>query len=203
VLKINTLDKLLMVSVLLGGNFIHTCANAQTQSIADPNWWKKPMNSMASKQGDPTKKMMSAKHIKQVKQEPIANFLQLPKANTWQIIGESIGIASAKYQWDFDQKAYEVSVIRMNNKVPLAAVLSIWQDKAGLSPKSTVNSETVTTNHQQNLIFYTLAGPKKTILLAVHQGNKYTFFRLLSEQKINEETIKQFKNDLKNIVIVR
>ncbi len=200
-LSIKSLSTTLITATLIFSGFSVYSVAAQTQSIANPNWWKKPsgVTPLANK----SPKTMSAAQIKQVKQEPVSNFLQLPQHFPWQIIGESIGIASAKYQWNFAQKAYEISVIRMNNKVPLTAVLSIWQDKAGLSPTATVSSETITTNHQQKLIFYTLAGAKKTILLAVHQGHKYTFFRLLSEQKVNEKMIKQFKNDLKKIVIVR
>ncbi len=198
---INNFTKLLVVASLFNG-VVSSYSVAQTQSIASPNWWKKPAKSEAKK-NHLTMNKMSANKIKQVKQEPIKHFLQLPKANQWQLVGESIGIASAKYQWNFAQTAYEIAVIRMNSKVPLKAVLSIWQDKVGLTPNSNTVSEMITTNHKQKLSLYTFNGSQKTILLAVHQGNKYTFFRLLSDTLMSEQAINQFKEDLKNVVIIR
>jgi len=145
------------------------------KSIAKPNWWIKPKISSA----------VSQKSTKLVKSnaEPISNFLTMPDMENWQLQENKTGIANAIYVLnDAGNKnpSYELAIIRMNSQVELEAVLSIWQSKAGLTAGSLTKSMTLDTQQKQRLELFTFKSEKKTILIAVHKGEKYTFFRLSS-----------------------
>ena len=146
---------------------------------------------------------MPSKHTTNVnnQREPLSNFLKMPKNDEWQLSKNS-GIASAKYELVFEDKTYELSIIRMNAKVELEEVLSIWQNKVGLVAKSQFTSTTFLTNTNQKLDLIPLIGKQKTVLLAVHKAQKYTFFRLLSNQKTEEKVTQKFKNLLMEIEII-
>lgn len=90
----------------------------------------------------------------------------------------------------------------MNAKVPFREVVSIWQNKVGLVPKSATQSMPIVTKKNQQLELIPLIGEQKAILLAIHKGHKYTFFRLLSHQKIDEKVIQKFKDLLSEIEII-
>lgn len=153
------------------------------KSIAKPNWWIKPKdNSIASNK--------STKPVKS-NAEPISNFLTMPEMNGWQLQKNQSGIASATFEFtDTENKnsLYELAIIRMNGQVALEAVLSIWQSKAGLPSSSSTKSMILETKQKQRLELFTFKGEKKTILVAVHQGQKYTFFRLSSPHKNDQES---------------
>ena len=174
-----------------------TNTNRQKQvnikSIADPNWWKKPKFS--------SPRNLKLSKVRSMKKEPVSNFLQLSLASDWHLISENSGIASAKYQLLFEGERYELSVIRMNSSVPLSSVLSIWQDKVGLVPNSSLSTELFSTQRKQQFKLINLKGEQKSILLAVHQSNKYTFFRLLGDNGINEKVAQKFKDFLSTLYI--
>lgn len=151
------------------------------KSIAKPNWWIKPtVNSVAPQQ--------NTKPVKR-NAEPIANFLIMPDMNGWQLQKNKTGIASATYTLNNNKNnPYELAIIRMNGQVALDAVLSIWQSKTGLTAGSSTKSTKLNTKQKQSLELFTFTGEKKTILVAVHKGEKYTFFRLSSAHKINQES---------------
>lgn len=171
--------------------------SSTVQSIAKPNWWVKP--SISTK---PLGKMPK-QHATQVnnKREPLSRFIKMTKNDEWKKT-DGQGIASAKYELIFEDKRYELAIIRMNAKVPLVEVLSIWQNKVGLTPKSATQSMPIVTKKNQPLALFSLIGEQKTILLAVHKAQKYTFFRLLSNQKIDEKVIQKFKDLLFEIEII-
>ncbi len=171
--------------------------SSSVQSIAKPNWWKKP-DTVTKSLGK-----MPKQHTAPVsnKREPLRNFLKMAKNSEWKII-DSKGIASAKYELVFEGKHYELAIIRMNAKVALDEVLSIWQNKVGLQPKSATHSTPLITKKKQQLELIPLIGEQKTILLAMHKAQKTTFFRLLSNQKIDEEITQKFKDLLFEIEIV-
>ncbi len=166
---------------------------ANVKSIADPDWWKKPKFS--------SPRNLRLSKTRSMKKEPVSNFLQLSLANGWHLLSENSGIASAKYQLLYEGERYEMSVIRMNSSVPLASVLSIWKDKVGLVPNAALSTELFSTQRKQQFKLITLKGEQKSILLAVHQSNKYTFFRLLGEHGINEGVTQKFKDFLSTLYI--
>ncbi|MFT7006178.1 MAG: hypothetical protein ACJAXJ_000680 [Colwellia sp.] len=153
------------------------------ESIAKPNWWIKPTVSS-------TTTKPSTKSVKS-NAEPISNFLIMPEMDGWQLQKNKTGIASATFKFngkDNKNNLYELAIIRMNGQVTLEAVLSIWQSKAGLTPDSSPKATTLVTKQKQNLELFTFQGDKQTILVAVHKAEKYTFFRLSSPHKNNQES---------------
>lgn len=153
------------------------------KSIAQPNWWiKPPINSAVQQKTTPSVKRNA---------EPISNFLIMPDMNGWQLQKNKTSIASATFKFngkDNKNNLYELAIIRMNGQVTLEAVLSIWQSKAGLTPDSSPKATTLVTKQKQKLELFTFKGEKKTILVAVHQGEKHTFFRLSSPHNNNQES---------------
>jgi hypothetical protein len=166
------------------------------KSLAKPNWWKKPVAATLL----PVKMSKQKNTPVSNQREPLGHFMKMANAQEWKIM-ESQGIASAKYELLFEGKSYVLAIIRMNAKVPLNEVLSIWQNKVGLVAKSAMKSISIITKKKQNFELFTLTGEQKTILLAVHKAEKYTFFRLLSDQKIDEKVIEKFKDLLFEIEI--
>lgn len=174
------------------------------ESIAKPNWWIKPtVSTTVSKQ--------STKSVKS-NAEPISNFLIMPDMNNWQLQKNKSGIASATFQFNETENknnSYELAIIRMNGQVALEAVLSIWQSKAGLTSNPSTKSTTLDTKQKQKLELFTFKGDKKTIWVAVHKAEKYTFFRLSSPHKNNQESgqvlnqkmERKFKDLLANVYI--
>lgn len=145
------------------------------KSIAKPNWWIKPKISSTASQ-------KSTKIVKS-NAEPISNFMTMPDMEDWQLQGNRTGIASAIYVLNDtgnQNTLFELAIIRMNSQVALEAVLSIWQSKAGLTAGSLTKSMALDTQQKQRLELFTFKGEKKTILVAVHKAEKYTFFRLSS-----------------------
>jgi len=151
------------------------------KSIAKPNWWMKPTVNSVTAQA-------KTKPLKR-NAEPISNFLIMPDMDGWQLQENKTGIASATYSLnDTKNKHYELAIIRMNGQVTLEAILSIWQSKAGLTPDSSTISTTLDTKQKQRLDLFNFTGKKNTILVAVHKGEKNTFFRLSSGHKINQKS---------------
>jgi len=151
------------------------------KSIAQPNWWIKP--AITAKVKHPPKKRVTNNA------EPISNFLILPEMNNWQLQKNKAGIASATYQFKRstdNNKHYELAIIRMNGKVALNNVLSIWQSKTGLSsePKPLVFS----TKKKQTFKLFTFKGEQKSIFVAAHKKQKYTFFRLSTIEQNNQKS---------------
>lgn len=165
------------------------------KSIAKPNWWIKPI--------EPANQSKSAKKSKTVtnQREPVSNFLKIPKNDEWKLTISS-GIASAIYDLYFEDKHYELAIIRMNGKVPQEEVLSIWQNKVGLMPKSPYTAINLVTKYNQELKLIAFKGDKKTILLAVHKRHKLTFFRLLSNEGIDEKVTQKFTDFLSEVEII-
>lgn len=170
--------------------------NDTVKSLAQPNWWVKPAASAKTISNTSAKQKSNINN----QREPLRNFLKMPKSDDWNVLERS-GIASAKYELIFGGNSYELSIIRMNAKVALEEVLSIWQNKVGLVPKSTFTSTEFLTKKKQSFELIPLVGEKKTIILAVHKAQKYTFFRLLSHKKIDDDITKKFKAFLFNIEI--
>ena len=102
----------------------------------------------------------------------------------------------------FENKDYELAIIRMNAKVPQEEVLSIWQNKVGITPKSPYKSIKLITKYNQPLELITFKGEQKAILLAIHKSHKLTFFRLLSNEGIDEQITQKFKEFLFEIEII-
>jgi len=163
-------------------------------SLAKPNWWLKP--TLHS-----NKSTKSTVDYSQVKSEPISNFLTIPVNDDWQIISGGVGVSSVKYQLIFEEKKYELAIMRMNKNVQLASILTIWQNKAGLAMSSETPSSNFETKNKQRFELYSYQGINKSILVATHKLNKYTFFRLLGEQNISKEVTDKFKEFLDGIVI--
>ncbi len=176
---------------------------AHMQNIAQPNWWKKNNNNkvpvMASKKG--------ATDFSKIKSEPASNFLRIPKNSEWQIISGSIGVSSVKYQLNHKGEHYELAVIRMNNKVPFDSIMNIWKNKVGLAVNSPTTAINLATKHKQKLKLYKLVGSQKSILLATHQQEKYTFFRLLgnnaTESGLSKQVVDKFNHFLMTMEIIR
>jgi len=179
-------------------NIKNISSTIELKSIAAPNWWKKSNKN----------KILTKNNVKKSSQkvtnnaEPINNFIKLPFNNDWVLIKGKKGISSAKYSLVFEGKYYELAIIRMNASIALESVLSIWQNKVGLDPKSSFTSSSFITNNKQELQLIPLKGSQKAIFLAVHKNKKYTFFRLLGEQGIDKNAENKFKELLSEMTIL-
>jgi hypothetical protein len=157
----------------------------EMKSIAQPNWWVKPsMTTTEKTQKQQTKQIRNSS-------EPISNFLILPKMVNWKQQAKKTGIASATYEFKSSENGkvdYELAIIRMNANVALSDVLSIWQSKID-SPINQLSKPSIfSTKKKQNLNIFTFKGEQKTILVAVHKKQKYTFFRLSTVQQNNKNS---------------
>ncbi len=179
----NNIDDIVKNNVSKGANM--NIAFSEMKSIAQPNWWIKPSNTTKNKvQNNQTKQVRSGS-------EPLSNFLILPDMNNWQLQENKAGIASGTYEYknSIDNAiGYELAIIRMNTKIALNDVLSIWQSKVGTSIKQSNTPLAFSTKHKQNLNIFTFKGEQKTIMVAVHKKKKYTFFRLSAVKQSNNKS---------------
>jgi len=179
-------------------NVIQKGASHSISPLANPNWWKKsPFNSDAL-----MKKSQPKVDYNLVRSEPLSNFLLVGENTSWQQVSGSVGVSSVKYQLDFEGKTYELAIIRMDENVPLPSVLNIWQNKVGLSSSSASPVADFKTENNQKLAIYSFKGQQKSILLATHKQDKYTFFRLLGEQGIDENVAEKFRVFLAEVTIL-
>jgi hypothetical protein len=178
----NNIDDIVKNNASKGANMNITFS--EMKSIAQPNWWIKPSNTTKNKvQNNQTKQVRSGS-------EPLSNFLILPDMNNWQLQENKKGIASATYQFknlEDNNVSYELAIIRMNTKVGLNNVLSIWQNKVGIPINQSIESSVFSTKHKQNLDIFSFQGEQHTILVAVHKKQKYTFFRLSAVKHNNNK----------------
>lgn len=170
---------------------------SKMKSLAQPNWWIKPK--VTAKAAHKKTRSVSTSS------EPVSNFLIMPDMNDWSLQKNKKGIASATYEFinkdsSDENEQSELAIIRMNAQVALSAVLSIWQNKAGLSSTSPTKSTEFITKKKQTLELFTFKGESKTILVAVHKGKKHTFFRLSFEHKANQLFNKEIENKFKNFL---
>jgi len=175
----------------------------KNNSIAKPNWWKKPSGTSAKlmNKGSNQSSRMSASQISTMRTEPLAHFLDFLPDNNWQLMSNNVGMASAKYQITLSGNQYELAIIRMNKQIPLESVLNIWQNKVGLVAQPKYQQIPLKTKKEQNINLITIKGDQKAILVAFHKQEKYTFFRLFAEHGLNKEISANFKKFLNNVYI--
>lgn len=124
------------------------------------------------------------------------HFLQVTLSDDWQAIEQGEGIASLRFKLNLQGSSKEMAVIRMNKEVPLDTVINIWKQKVGLAPDATVKYQPFSNKDDQQMYIAELKGPYKTIMLAIHKGEKYTFFRLSGNHQYGEQTWTAFKSFL-------
>jgi len=175
--------------------------SAKSNSIAKPNWWKKPAGMPVNSMKKNAAHSMSASQINTMRTEPLEHFLDFTLDKNWQLVSSNVGMASAQYQITLAGKHYELAIIRMNNKVPLPSVLNIWQNKVGLVAQQNNQPTSIKTKKGQNLQLITIQGDKKAILVAYNKQQKYTFFRLFAEDGLTPEIESNFRKFLTDLYI--
>ncbi|WP_281556219.1 hypothetical protein [Thalassomonas sp. RHCl1] len=151
---------------------------------SNASWWQKNDGALPVK-----------KHLKVTvsHHEKLSDFLELSPSSEWQPVPAANGVAIASYRLNSGKNNYQLAIIRMKKGMPLSAIMNIWQQKAGLP--ATDNFKAVRTiKSQNNQLFdlYQLSGSKQSIALAVHAGEKYTFFRLSGTEQIDEPVLTKF-----------
>ena len=185
------------------GNNQQTKTTVVNTSIAKPNWWKKSSATPTSslKRANNSSNSMSAAQVNAMRTEPVTHFLDFIADKNWQLISDNIGMASAKYKITLSGQQYELAIIRMNKNIPLDSVLNIWQNKVGLMVQQNSKPISIKTKKGQNISLITIKGDQKAILVAFHKQQKYTFFRLLAKQGLNQEIRTNFMNFLTNLYV--
>ena len=185
------------------GNNQQTKTTVVNTSIAKPNWWKKSSATPTSslKRANNSSNSMSAAQVNAMRTEPVIHFLDFIADKNWQLISDNIGMASAKYKITLSGQQYELAIIRMNKNIPLDSVLNIWQNKVGLMVQQNSKPISIKTQKGQNISLITIKGDQKAILVAFHKQQKYTFFRLLAKQGLNQEIRTNFMNFLTNLYV--
>ena len=162
------------------------------------NWWKK-------KQGVAPGK--NHKNVKTKQAEKLSDFLVFSPSEEWQPVVNKNGIAIARYQLEDKDQDYQLAIIRMKKVIPLAAIMNIWQQKAGLPSVDDFTAvKKIQSAHQQTFNLYQMDGSKQSIALIVHAGDKaddkYTFFRLSSAQNIDEQVLNKLTNLITSTEII-
>ena len=151
---------------------------------ANPNWWQKNDGALPIK---------THINVKVNKKEQLTDFLQFSPSVEWQPMADKNGVAVASYQLDLAEKHYQLAIIRMKKVMPLATIMNIWQQKAGLPAVNEFTAvQKIRSEHQQEFSLYEINGVKQSIALAVHAGDKYTFFRLSCDQHIDDQVMTKF-----------
>lgn len=124
------------------------------------------------------------------------DFLEVANLKHWQVIETDEGIASLKYRLQLDGQRLEMAVIRMNKEVSLDTVVNIWKQKAGLTAQHKIDYQPFNNQSGQQFYLTEMKGPLKTIWLAIHKQQKYTFFRLSGNSA--DQAMAAFKDFLHN-----
>ena len=158
------------------------------------NWWQKTDTS------EPVKK-----HHKVTINHPekLTDFLEFSPSQEWQPVSAQSGVAIANYQLDSGSKSYRMAIIRMKKAMPLTTIMNIWQQKAGLPASDNFTAVKTLKSHNDKLLnLYQINGVKQSIALAVHAGDKYTFFRLSGDDHIDEKVLVKFTELISSASII-
>ncbi|WDE12934.1 hypothetical protein [Thalassomonas haliotis] len=138
---------------------------------------------------------MSSRHLKVTftHQEKLSDFVKFSPAKEWQPVTIANGVAIANYQLITEKQSYRLAIIRMKKGMPLEAIMNIWQQKAGLPATDKFEVvKTIKCNNEHMLDLYQIRGESQSIALAVHTGEKYTFFRLSGKGLMDKLVLAKF-----------
>jgi len=138
---------------------------------------------------------MSSRHQKVTftHQEKLSDFVELSPSKDWQPVTIANGVAIANYRLDTAEQSYQLAIIRMKKAMPLEAIMNIWQQKAGLPATDHFQViKTIKSRNDQRVDLYQIRGESQSIALAVHAGEKYTFFRLSGSGFMDELVLAKF-----------
>ncbi|WDE06507.1 hypothetical protein SG34_006195 [Thalassomonas viridans] len=136
-------------------------------------------------------------------QEKLSDFVKLSPSKEWQPVTVANGVAIANYLLYTDKQSYQLAIIRMKKVMPLEAIMNIWQQKAGLPAADHFEVvKTIKCGDDQELDLYQIRGESQSIALAVHAGEKYTFFRLSGAGLMEEQVLAKFTELLSSALFI-